>query len=383
MKRTCVLLLMTVIAATAAALQTEKSIAPKAVISPYTYWPGAPTSGRFYHPVGIRIGNQFFMYVQGGAYKGVATGPGSDCAAIGEGILAFKTPWTAAGMRTPFTYVKEVSPCVTSPQDVHYSPGSAFQSAADGRYKLLIDMTENGSDPIHFDWKRTLIGDTADGVNFTWNTFLAQSVVGGTTFSFSSVVLVQATANSNWWGTFRFAFDGHDFGSVGQLRVLMDATKPRGYVVTMLAGDGTWRNVKDDGTIDFVPRQQWEALGANGMGAQSLVFNNISGAWESWGDGTGLTSKAGCPNDDDPAPNISGFRYRTVTQGSTFGPLGEVTSQARAMPSINYAGRMTPFRVNDPANVHLLYSASTDRICEAFQMSGFKAAEILVTELAD
>ena len=364
----------------AAIADSVEITAPIAVVSPFTYWPANPERGRFYRPTGVRVGNNFFLYVQGGAYVGVTTGPGSEtCPSIGEKALAFKAPWTSAGLRSPFTYMKSVAPCKTDVPQVHYQTGSAFVSSTDNKVKLTVDQTENGSDPLSAHFKRVLLGSSSDGLNFTWSTFLQQSQVSGVTYSFAQAQLVQATANTNWWGSFLWAYctlcngsDGSGFWQTGRIRVIMDAANPRGFVVYLLASDQTWRAVNDDGTFNFVP--------AFADGGGRIVLNTPAGGsaqWEAWNHAGG-TATGGC---EDGTATTSSFTYRKVTQTGPSGPPQTVTSTTRAMPTLNYAGRLDPFRIQDMNGKRLVYSSSLDRMCFEGRLNGFRGMEILQTEV--
>jgi len=355
-----------------------ETTAPVAVISPWTYWPNLPRSGRFYRPTGVKVGSKYFLYVQGGAYKGVSTGPGSEtCTAIGEKALAFSAPWTSTGLRSQFLYEKAVSPCNPA-TDVHYQTGSAFISSTDAKVKLTIDETEGGSDPRSGHFKRILLGSSTDGKNFTWTPFVKQSVIGGVTYSISQANLVQATANSNWWGVFQWAYctlcnntDGIGFWNQGRMRVVMDATNIRGFIVYLLKSDGvTWGQVSDDGSFNFIPYNTFYP------GARSIVNNNNT--WEAWFIAGG-TPNGGC---DDGDPNSSSaFGYYTVSQGGSFGAIQAVTSSSRPMPTTNGFGRLDPFRMQDMNGARLVYSASTDHMCQTTGNDGFRGMEILVTEV--
>src|ERR1700687_3784017 len=352
---------------------------PTAVISPWTYWTD-PTSGRFYRPTGIQVGNSYFLYVEGGAYRDIHTGPGSEtCTSSGEKILAFSTNWTATALRSPFNYVGAVSPCINA-SNVHFQPGSAFRSSTDGLVKLLVDDIEGGTNVMHRDFKRVLLGSSSHGSAFTWSTFLKQSVVGGGTYSPYLVKLVQATATSNWWGTFWWAVchkcdgmvyvqDGDLITESGRITVTMDSTNPRGYVVTILSG-GVWQRVNDDGTFNFAPDVTSDIL------TQSIVRNN--GAWEEWGDTGQCTATQGCYVG---TPGCSTFVYRTTTPLGITGPLQQVTSQVRPMPTREPIGRTGPFRMQDMNGARLIYSTSGDRLCET-DPGGYRGGtEIIVTEV--
>jgi hypothetical protein len=345
---------------------------PTAVISPYTYWckpntPCTPQAGRFYNPAGIQVGSELYMYVQGGVYSSANGGPGSECS-LGEEILLFKSAWTAAALRSPFSYVKTVSPCNTSVSGVHYQLGSVFRSAWDNKIKLLVDETEGGTSVQAGNFKRVLLGSSSDGQTFTWTPFIKQSSVNGELISIIEVTLVQATANSNWWGVFKF-------GSVcgcesGRMRVTPDATNPRGYVISILASDNTWKNVADDGSFNFRPLN----IGSPGM--NSIVYNNNT--WEGWGDQSAPGATAGCY--DAAFTQGSTFAYRTLTQSGPVGSVQTVTSDVRPMPTVNGLGRLYPFRLNDMNGARLLYSASRDRICtDTIVADGFRGMEVVVT----
>jgi hypothetical protein len=368
-------------AGAAFAATNEVTLAPTSVISPWTYWPTNPTLGRFYRPAGIQVGSTYYMYVEGGAFTTTTTGPGSEsCPQIGEKILAFSTPWTSAGLRQPFTYVAPVSPCITQPM-AHFITGSAFRSSTDGQVKLLIDETYNGSNVMANNFKQTLLGTSSDGRSFTWSTFLKQSVVGTGTYSPYLVKLVQATGNSDWWGTFWWAVCHKCDGSInvglgdqvtapGRIKVVMDSTNPRGYVAYMMSG-GTWQAVNNDGSFNFAPDITGDIL------TQSIVANN--GGWEEWGDTNQCTSTAGCY---DGTTDCSTFQYRTTNQaGALLSGIQGVTSSVRPMPTQNGLGRLGPFRMQDMNGVRLIYSSSTDRLCATGINDGFPGSEIVVTEV--
>lgn len=399
MKHLLFVLMLIIIAGPALAAANESSSSqPTAVISPYTYWPSTPTSGRFYRPTGIRVGNELFLYVQGGAYINVATGPGSEacgcntnpttCKRSGEQALLFKAPFTAVGLKSNFTFVRTISPCEPNKEGVHYQTGSVFRSSTDNKIKLLIDQTEGGANPTSGHFKRVLLGSSSDGVQFSWTTFLKQSVVGGVTYSINDVVMVQATANSNWWGVFQWAqctrcdgTDGSGFVRQGRIRVTMDPTNVRGFYVEILAGSATtWARVNDDGSFNFVP------FNTQGPDVKSIIYTNFNNnpTWEAWAKTAG-TAVGGCEDEPGVAnpKTTASFSYYPVMQGLHTTPqLQPVTSSVRAMPSRNGTGLVHPFRIQGLNAANLLYSTSTERICLAGQQEAFRGAEIIYTELS-
>jgi hypothetical protein len=128
--------------------------------------------------------------------------------------------------------------------------------------------------------------------------------------------------------------------------------------------------VNDDGTFGFAPDFTADVL------PQSIVSNN--GAWEEWGDTSVCTATAGCFV--GTTPGCSTFQYRVTNQGGGLGPVQQVTSQVRLMPT--RGSRSGPFRMQDMNGVRLLYSASGDRVCDTLHIdAGFGGFEIIVTEL--
>jgi hypothetical protein len=235
---------------------------------------------------------------------------------------------------------------------------------------------------LNKDFKQTLLGTSSDGIHFTWSTFLKQSVVGSGTYSTYLVKLVQATGNTNWWGTFWWAVChvcdpknvcipcGDQVTAPGRIRVIMDPSNPRGYVAYILSG-GTWQAVNDDGTFNFAPDVTGDIL------TDSVIFNN--GAWEEWGINQQCTATAGCY--DGTPGDCSTFQYATTNQLGGLGAIQNVFSSERPMPTKNTLGRFSPFRMQDMNGVRLIYSMSTDRLCAEGLENGFHGAEIIVTEV--
>lgn len=345
-----VLLLLLSIQTNPASAQSTEIAGTNIIVSPWTYW-ADPRAGRFYNPAGIKIGNRYWLYVQGGRYLPVLTGPGSECLPLGEQILAFSNPWTHTGLRSHFTYEGLVSPCNTSAPEVHYQLGSVFQSSWDLQYKMLIDETESGA-TYPEDFKRVLLRTSTDGRSWTTlasqNPFLKQSVVGGTLVAPIEVALVQGS--SDWWGMFLW---GGAANKVGRIKVTQTPANPRGFVVYIFASDSIWRAVGDDGAISFLPANVATA------NQGSIVFDD--GLYEYWHSGGTLQATTGCI---DEVPGNSSLTLRTITEAGALGPLQTVTSSVRPMPTLNRYGRMYPFRHNDPNGKKLVYSASLDRMCE-------------------
>jgi hypothetical protein len=322
-----------------------------------------------------------YLYVGGGPFtpfsgKGF---PGWDCP-LGEKIMAFRLPFTHDGLRTPINkdlsaYVGTVSPCDTTPADqsVHYVLGSVFQSSWDDQYKMLINETINGTQwPQSF--KRVLLRTSSDGEHWSLvgtraAPFIQQSVVNGTLISVSAPSVVQGSPD--WWGFFQFGGAPCNC-SLGRLRVTQAPSNPRGYIVSMLATDGTWRNVNDDGTFSFMPMNLATSPYFEGV---SLFFNVDH--YEGWGAAnTGIPPNGGCNNGGNQSIAY-GF---TEDSNQPMHNLQGITSSVRAMPTFNGAGRLGAARINDNLGKMLVYGASTDRYCyDTNGGNGWKGAEILLT----
>jgi hypothetical protein len=163
------------------------------------------------------------------------------------------------------------------------------------------------------------------------------------------------------------------------MRVTQNLSNPRGYVVSILATDNTWHNVKDDGTFDFMPKNllpsgTWALLGP----PYSYILNG-NGQYEIWGAATTSTPpNGGCNNGGNQS-----IAYGLTEDSDLFmHDLQGITSSVRAMPTFNKSGRLGAARINDPQGKLLVYGATTDRYClqtGGNPNTGWKAAEIVLT----
>lgn len=361
-------------ASTFAAASSVETSGPWVTASPYTYWSN-PTQGRFYNPHGVLTASELLLFVQGGAYVNVFTGPGSECS-HGEQVLLFSAPRTGGGVRSHFTYRGIVSPCERVPgaTNVHYTNGSVFKSEWDNQYKLLISETENGATFSEGDFKRVLIGTSSNGYTWSWSAvpFIQQSTVQGQRISVIEVTLVQEPGGGDWWGVFNWGVN--HAAQMGQLKVERDPWNVRGFVVKILDENDQWRTVADDGSFDFKPKNIW----GNFQRAGSIVFNN--GQYELWVSRK-VPASQGCPNSDPGDTDGSTFAYRTITKDGYLGPVQGVYSYLRAMPTLNNFGRLFPYRWNAGGGGKYLYSASADRICQEGRdrFPGWHGMEIVAT----
>lgn len=371
-------------------------VGPNKIISPWTYWPATPQAGRFYNPYGIVIGGNLFLYVQGGVYNSANGGPGSECPVSGEQILVFSAPYTFSGIRNPFTYRNIASPCYGV--NHHYQVGSVFQSAWDGKYKLLVDETDVGTSIAAGNFKRTLLLTSSDGLSWSrqvnlhdGNTppLIAQSVIGGLTVSVLEVALTQGA--SNWWGTFSFGTNvsGCDC-ALGRMKVVQDAANVRGFVVSIFGTDDQWHAVNDDGTFTFMPKDTNNAT----TPMKKVVLINHAGHWEAWGN-TFSQAQALDPMDpgcDDGSPYRDSIVMATISEATTvLGTPVYMTSSLNTNldPKLNWPvatrndlGRQYPWRFDDSWGKSIIYSGSTDRYCWANGTNvGYRGTEILLTVL--
>lgn len=305
--------------------------------------------GTFYNPTGIVVGGELYLYVQGGLSRSLAS---SECwnHCDLDTIVRFEAPFTASGVRGPFEPGNRVSPCRGDelPELVHYGVGSVLRSSFDNQYKLFLDRTEGGADFSKGHFKEILIGTSSDAVDFTYpeevNPFIRQC----NGISIIDVTLIDD--GSMWWGTFQFGTSQPN--QTGFMRVLDAPSNPRGFEVQILSG-GTFKTVDDDGTFDFTPDNIWSNSGAN-----SIVLDG--GQYELWGSvggGSGVTE--GC---EDPNAGSKKIVYRTIDSSGNLGPVQDISSRVRAMPSINGTGRLFPFRINRSGE-KLLFTSTSDDVC--------------------
>jgi len=321
------------------------------------------TGGAYNNPTGIPIGGDFFLYAQGGNWD---HGPGGSCP--GDKILAFKNPYTSTGMTTPFQFVTRISPC----DGAAYGPGQVFSS--NGQYYMVADR----SDTVTF--QELVLGTSTNGVQWTWQDFIRHT---GSVEIYSPVLVSGLSwfvcnpgcfSHTNWWGFFPFTTPGR---GTGRISVDVSNQYPRGFRVKILSG-GQWVTVDDyTGEFSFTPDSVW-----NDVGVRSLAWDEDH--WELWAF-TNVPHNGCSPCDGEYDNGFAGttFKFRNVySEGSSLGPIQQVYSMVRCMPSDSHVGRMFPFRVNDPSGSKLLYSSTTDEnICTT--TNPFAGSYVVVTELDD
>lgn len=368
----------------AAAVQTN-------VIEPEDFGHG-PLGATFYNPTGVKVGNELFLYVQGGPTGSEA----QPCA--GDKIYLFRAPWTQTGLRSQFQWESQtqvsferddgtvenegvtgrVSPCKST--DHHYGLGGVFVNGGSGQYVMMLDQA---SFPTANVFREILIGFSNDGVSWSWEPFVESTgnySILDVTLKSSDVSSIYCNpschSHTTWWGFFRFGPGDNGSGRVGKMKVDYSSQYPRGFRVWIQSG-GVWAQVNDTtGEYSFQP----DDVRPNGasFAPNALVDNN--GQLELWAFQSGVS---GCGCDFG---NGSTFLNRSVDFGSLgtiSGSRVSVFSKTRCMPSDNGVGRLFPFVITGPSGKRLLYSSSNDKNCTNLQSGGhaFVGMYTLVTEL--
>ncbi len=409
----------TLLAGPAAAQAPNAVAGPNVILSPFNFW-SDPKMGRFYQPVAIVVGSDFFLYVHGGVYTSSNGGPGNDCATTNEQILIFKTPYTRANIRSTaygpplycasgcphpaqgvWTYMGHANPC--SPTVAHhYQLGSVFHSSWDNQYKLLVDETDDGTSWQAGNFKRILLLTSADGVHWAPQVnpgngltppLLAQSTVGGQVISVGEMSLVQGATEQ--WGT--FAFGQTCDCAHGRIRVFPSSVNPRGYVAYVWSIDNQWHAVNDDGTFNYLPM---DMNGPMALNAINIVAH--AGHYEAWGSpGYNFTATQPYDTIDPGCDDGSGGRgivmmatiqegtADTVTPPPALGTPVYVTSSldTNADHTLDWplatkesAGRLNPMRFDDAWGKYLLYTSSQDAMCWAGLLTGSaRGTEVVLT----
>lgn len=368
------------------------------VVSPTLY--GSALSGTYYNPTGVEIAGNLYLYAQGGQFTGgtdLAATPWRDCK--GDQILLFRVPTSGSSLTSTFpkNNVVRISPCSSdSPAqfpyhtndplfdiDHHWTVGGIFDL---GTELGLVAAASNY--PGATDFSQLVIGWSPDGVQWSWEPF-----IHSTTGVDMETVVLQASPYSsaycnptchshrNVWGFFRLGYSG-----VGRINIDLSSQWPRGYRVTILANDNTWKAVDDNtGAFSFTPKNVWP-----GAQPKSIVWDEEDDQWELWasyvfGRDPAFSCYPSCGSgyaNGDSSNLQQTLKYRPVGTGTTaMGTEQSVFSQIRCMPAIYSFGRMYPFRYDDPIGRRLLYSATNDQnVCSG---ASFEGMYIVVTEVDD
>lgn len=383
---------------------------PIPVISTYQLLPGdvhAWWKLTFYNPTGLRATpdttEMLLMFVQ--SMPGDQT-PDLWEHACGDTVILFETPWTHEGLRSPFSIVGRISPCIctsegcpgawcdcSAPEKLSFGVGSALRSNHDDNYYIFLDKVRATDDLANGDFFEVIVGKSANGRD-NWeypaniNPLLRQSTVpAGCTENCEVISVFDVTltaGDERWWGFFKWAKLGSWATWSGRIRVLLDASNPTDLQVEILSG-GLWQPVNSDGTFDFMPDEV--SVGANSIVSDGAYYQ----AWSHEHIPDSLVDPPqGCNHDEDPVePQNQGSRiyYSEVTEGEVRGGVSELESRIRPNPSLNVTGRAFPFVLTDDEGDRLLYSASSDTTCEAQEDKFYKCnwcgIDIVLTYLSD
>lgn len=343
-----------------------------------TQFTGDPLSGAFYNVTGIRVGSEFFLYVQGALGDG-PVGPGQAGCPLDK-IFLFKAPYTSAGMKGEFEFVRRISPCTTFVNENGELKNSAYgagQVFYDGQYRLLVDR----SDQMLF--KDIFLGTSTNGVNWTWELFI-HSTSSNEVEVVSPVLLPSSLktchctptchCHNHWWGF--FTFNSPSTQGTGQMKVDWGPEYPRGFRVSILSG-GQWLIVNDNtGDFSFTPDNVWPGVSVK------TLFNN-QGHFELWGfKNVPHNGCAPCSGSYNNGFAGTTFIFRNVTEDFVFGPVESVDSNVRCMPSDSHVGRLYPFRVNGPSGEKFLFSSTNDQnICNPNLFGDFQGMYTVTTEV--
>ena len=350
------------------------------VYGPSDYW-GVSA----FNPTGIEVAGEYLLFVQTSTPVGPGPAPWEFC--VGDQVVLLKAPATYDGMRGAFSPVKRITPCsctsfpCTDPNGQVYGLGNVIKSQHDDKYYLFLENVTPGVDFAAGHFKDVFYAVSEDAYSWSFENqdkpLIAQSTICSPTCKVYSVIDPTLFSEQNhWWGFFLWGIGAPNH--VGRMRVSPDSSRPNGFMVEILSS-GTWQETNPDGTFSSVPDDVWPNAQPN-----SLIKTDSS--YELWASLPADEDTNGC--DDGQAGSGSTFVVRSVSEDG-MGLPKEMTSKTRAMPTRNLSGRITPHIAFDPGGARILYSASTDRVCEdqnqAWVDAGnlFAGMEVLSSDISD
>lgn len=363
-------------------------------VSP-TFYSSDPTSGTYYNPQPLRLNNTLYLLVQGGQLDGSVPPPAAPCAG-GDKILLYQTPYTQAGLTSPFSIVSRISDCPTQApgQTIHWSQGNIFFDGSGTYYLIGEVLTMMNGTQVSSEariWTATL-NPATNQLTGSWggtptspNRLLTYAAAPGVSRITNFEMQVDTTRQPPADGfahTLVRGFANLNFATAIEARMDLSpaycgqSLSQQPCALIQFKQSGAWTTATN-GVLTFTP----DTLIA-GFRPRSLVSQNMSalgavqGPLELWGAYTETSNGCGpCPG-----PTGGGFEFFQVTpdwslyQNQNF-VLG---SQFRCMPS----GR-TQMRSYD-APVYfgselVLYSATNDANCAT--ASAFFGMSVVATIL--
>lgn len=336
---------------------------------------GPSTPATLYNGGGIQIGNELFIYMQGGDGQQGVSDP--DCLDYGgDHVIAYKAPIVNGDIGGPFERVGRVTPFLRSPTrdpdlwpeecehpPAAYGPGQIFQATVGGetKYHWIVDV----SDVLIFNtvWR----AESTDGVNWTWyvsgpNTSgtetLTRSDTGasydldyihqeepflrtdeGRSFALLNAVVVSTESplvnNAEWWGYLNFFKSGMAGTAATVIKVDWSTGSP---VVSRITHSSVktpnWEFVElPNGNFVESPLP----VVARKMLAKSLTYRPSTDTYELWGhanigtcgfDVTCNTENVLTWNGTDPFTTVDGTNLQPGDSGRPFwlmvSPQGDI-----------------------------------------------------------
>ncbi len=369
-------------------------------------------SQTFYNPTGIQIGDSFHFLVQ------VASGDefsSDDSFCWGDQIVHFTAEMSYEGLRSTPQLIGRISPCspCTDLQCSYedrfmWGLGGLFKSSLDGAYFVGVEYAK-GDNVLVGDFKEIRLMRSVDG--FSWNQVLepgseepvklvSQSnlscqaetgpcsgpCAGGNAVAqgescllFQFLDLNLLSEQDHWWGYVRFVVSTTSY--LAKIRIFPDDPSPGEFRVELLAKDDTWKRVGASGEIDFLPKNLWRD------GFVNALIESPSGC-QVWASEYAPSAVGGCDDGNNSPASTSRFAYREVDAERNLGSVHYLGSRSRPAETINSTGRLMPLPVRDPDGSLMLFSASSDRVCEAFPSwppggNTYVGMDIVQTEITD
>ncbi len=364
---------------------------PWVVVSPETVFPDEPNNlltRTFYQTTPILMEDEIFLYLQTDA-PGPEGSPGlpwEHC--YHDQIVLFRGAATLDGIKGPFTVEKRVSRCecpeqgCSEPDNWVQEMGTVIQSKHDGKLYLIAQRVRFGTNWANGDFRAWTLGVSDDGIDWTWPSLefplIDQSEICDPVcrvYSVTSPALI--SEEDHWWGFFNWGTAATLNNRTGRIRIFPDVSRPNGFRTEIMSG-GKWVVVNTDGTFDSIPDNVWGFAIVQGL-------TKVDDEYFLWADWLSTEDVAGCTEDE---LNFGSTLLSRKVTPSSMESVRELESNVRPIPSANATGRIQPSLLVDRDGRKVLFSGSTDKVCEtvpAWPQGGntFWGIEILTTVLSD
>jgi hypothetical protein len=337
------------------------------VISP-TFYSSDPLSGGYSAPKGIQLNNTLFLFVQGGQFS-AATSPPQVPFCVGDMIVEYTAPATAAGVQAPFTPVARFSNCDSSGSiNAQWSPGNIFPSGS--TYYMvareIFTNTATGTSTNQYNvWMGTFNAATNQLVG-SWYPFLLLKGQGIE----APVLQPDATRTAPGDGFTHAFFRGFarlDPSGAAPLRIdfsnayCAESLSAQVCAQIELMQGGAW--VDTAGSLTFTP-DAVPALASfkpTALVAKSVSpLGAVAGPLELWGAYDQMPSNALGPC---PGPTGGGFSFYKVNADWSVGAPYVIRSLLRNMPQGRAVLRSDVAPVYLGANLFLLTGANEANVC--------------------